>query len=104
LNTMRILFLIGALGLTLAAHDWISGGDEATFVATATAAAKADPAVLAKACLKCHEDEYPLSGIEVGKLIERTKAIRDGRVAHPPGIKGLSDTQIEAIAAILGKK
>ena len=101
---MRILSLCGALLLAVIAYSWTGPGGDGALVATATAAAGADPAVVAKACLKCHEGEYILSKTAVGELTEQIRAIRDGTVEHPPGIKGMTDSQIEAIAALLGKQ
>ncbi len=100
---MRILSLCSALLLAVIAYSWTGPGDGG-LVATATAAAGADPAVVAKACLKCHEGEYSLSMTAVSQLTEQIKAIRDGTVEHPPGIKGMTDVQIEAVAAYLGKQ
>ena len=100
---MRILLIAGALGLALAVYNWTSPGAGTALVATAAAATGTAPAVQAKACLRCHEDEYVLSGVEVHRLVEQIKAIRDGAAEHPKRID-LSDSQIEAIAAILGKQ
>lgn len=98
---MRILSLCSALLLAVIAYSWTGSGGGGL---VATAAAGADPAVVAKACLKCHEGEYSLSKTAVDELTGQIRAIRDGTVEHPPGIKGMTDGQIEAIAAYLGKQ
>lgn len=103
---MPRMLMIGALVLSVSAcgESGRDPGAVGIFVGTAHAATGADPNALAKACLKCHEGEYSLSGVEARTLVMQIKAIRAGTTKHPPGTKGLTDAQIEAIAAILGKK
>lgn len=98
----KVLTASSILALALTALHWtVPGG---ALLPTARAAGGADPAALAKSCLRCHEGELSLSEVGVNKLTEQIAAIRSGATAHPPGLKDLTDAQIEGIAAVLGKK
>lgn len=68
-----------------------------------TAAAGDTPAGADKAapCLKCHNAMVSLKDRGADVIVAQMKAIRSGDAPHPPGLAGLTDDDIEAIAAWL---
>ena len=66
-----------------------------TFSGTAMAGAE-------DACMRCHNPDGNKSLAGVDDLVSKIKSVRDGDVKHPPGLDGLSDADIEAIASALG--
>lgn len=68
-----------------------------------TAAASDTPTGADKAapCLGCHNAVVSLKGRGADVIEAQMKAIRDGDAPHPPGLAGLADDDIEAIAAWL---
>lgn len=58
-------------------------------------------AAKAKTCTACHNSKIDLQGLGADAIDIQSKAIRDGKKPHPPGLAGLSDEDIADIAAYL---
>jgi cytochrome c553 len=57
------------------------------------------------ACGACHKpSENDLSGLSKADLLNKLKAIRDGKVEHPSKLDQHTDARLEAIAAALASK
>ncbi len=70
-------------------------------IGTATATDAPAGADKAAACLGCHNAVISLKGRGVSVIAAQMQAIRAGEAPHPPGLAGLTDDDIAAIAAWL---
>ena len=70
-------------------------------IGTATASDTPANAAKADACRSCHNAVISLKGRGADVIAAQMKAIRAGDAPHPPGLAGLTDDDIAAIAAWL---